>query len=68
MHGLDNAFALPLDVMRNVLSALNTTESADGGRYWHVHLNETPAGEIALLLPKQKATLPVSRYALALAT
>jgi hypothetical protein len=64
--GLNKAFAIPLDVMRSTLGALNTTEKEDGGHYWHVFLNEKPDGEIALVLSKEKRTLPLLRYELPL--
>jgi hypothetical protein len=65
--GSDKAFALPLDVMRIALEALWTTETEAGSRYWHIHLRETSPGKFVLLLPKQKATLPLLKYEISLA-
>jgi hypothetical protein len=64
--GLDKAFALPLDVLRGVLSALDTTETEAGKRYWHIHLSETSDGEIGLILSKKKTTMPLGKYQLKL--
>lgn len=63
---LDKAFAIPLDVMRGTLDAMHTTELEDGSRYWHIYLNQAKSGEVVLSLPKRKATLGLSQYALEL--
>jgi len=65
---LNTAFAIPLAVMRSALDAMHTTEMEDGTRYWHIYLNQAKDGEVALALPKRKATLPLSEYALDLIT
>jgi hypothetical protein len=39
--GLDTAFSLPLDTVRGVLGAMNSTETENGQRYWHIYLHET---------------------------
>jgi hypothetical protein len=58
------AFVLPLDVIRSCLNELNVTEREDGGRYWHIHLTESSAGKVSLLLPKKKEALPLTPYVL----
>jgi len=58
------AFAVPLKVMRSVLDALNTTQD----RFWHVFLTELAGGDMALVLSKQKSTLPIKQYVLSLSS
>jgi hypothetical protein len=62
----NDAFALPLSVVRGSLKALNITEREDGKHYWHLHLAEKADGAIELLLPKIKSSLPLSPYLLTL--
>jgi hypothetical protein len=49
----DVAFAIPRDVIQSCVDSLNTTTESGGKTYWHIHLQESPTGEIALLLPKK---------------
>lgn len=58
------AFALPLEIMRSSLDGLNTSERESGGHYWHIHLSESPTGEVSLMLPKRKAVLPLKPFTL----
>jgi hypothetical protein len=58
----DDAFAIPAEILRPLLADLNTTANEDGTYYWHIHLTETPTGEIALMLPKRRTNLSLSRY------
>jgi hypothetical protein len=62
----DDAFAIPAGVLRPLLADLNTTANEDGTYYWHVHLTETPIGDIALMLPKRRTNLSLSQYTLRL--
>ncbi len=59
----DEAFAVPLGVMRNVVGSLNTTTREDGRAHHHIHLAERE-GALALLLPKASTHLDVSAYRL----
>jgi hypothetical protein len=61
---LDKAFAIPADVVRSLLEGLQTTDKDGVPRYWHMHLSETPNGEIALNLPKRKRVLSLQPYEL----
>jgi hypothetical protein len=54
-------FALPIGIFNPLIADLNTTEKEDGSKYWHIHLNETPSGEIALILPKQRTVLSLTK-------
>jgi hypothetical protein len=58
----DDAFAIPAEILRPLLADLNTIANEDGTYYWHIHLTETPTGEIALMLPKRRTNLSLSRY------
>ena len=60
----DDAFAIPLDVLRGILDQLNTTNN----RYWHLHLVEDHSGHISLMLPKSKSLLPLAPYAFCLSS
>jgi hypothetical protein len=62
----NEAFAVPLDVMRSWLAALNTSEKEDGTYYWHIHLNESENGEVSITLPKRKSILSLKPYAIKL--
>ena len=62
----DEAFAIPLDVMRPLVGLLNTTTREDSRRvHYHVHLAERD-GALALLLPKAATHLNVTPYRLSL--
>lgn len=58
---LDTAYAIPLDVLREHLSALNTT-TTERSTYWHIHLSETSNGSIALQLPKTSRQLSLDDF------
>jgi hypothetical protein len=58
----NHAFAIPSEVFRPLLEDLNTTRNDDGTYYWHVQLTEVPAGDILLIVPKQKENLLLSDY------
>jgi hypothetical protein len=62
---LPHAFAIPLDVMRNNLSALNTT-TTERSTYWHIHLVQRDDGSIALQLPKASKQLPLEDFRISL--
>ncbi|WFU21018.1 hypothetical protein QA649_23130 [Bradyrhizobium sp. CB1717] len=58
---LNAAYAIPLDVLRKHLPALNTT-TTERSTYWHIHLSETPNGSIALQLPKTSRQLSLEDF------
>ncbi|RXH32640.1 hypothetical protein [Bradyrhizobium zhanjiangense] len=58
---LNFAYAIPLDILRKNLSALNTT-TTERSTYWHIHLSETSNGLIALQLPKSSRQLPLDDF------
>jgi hypothetical protein len=62
----DEAFAVPAEKLHLVLSSLNTTEKEDGSLYWHLHLYEDSSGALFLTLPKQKDSLQLSPFRIAL--
>lgn len=64
----DEAFAIPLPVMRSLLDALHTTERPDGTRYWHLYLDEAADDGIELRLPRRRSALALSQYRLPLPT
>lgn len=62
----DEAYAIPLDVMRPLVGLLNATTREESGRvHYHVHLAERE-GALALLLPKASSHLNVAPFRLAL--
>ena len=63
---LAEAFAIPVDVMRQHLPQLNTTVTPDGKRYWHVKVLEPRPGHYALQLPNVGSSLPLAKYRVAL--
>jgi len=63
---LEIAFALPVNVVRSIVDALNTTEKETGEKYWHLYLAGTKPQNIALLLPKRKTELMLSDYVIEL--
>lgn len=60
---LSVCFAVPHGLFRTRLPELNTTENADGGRYWHVKILEQEPGAFALQMPKSGKHMPLSAYA-----
>ena len=63
---LNQAFAIPVDVMRAQLDKLNMTIKEDGSRYSHVKIVRMASDTYALQLPKVSGQLPLQRYALAI--
>jgi hypothetical protein len=64
--GLAEAYAIPIDVMRQHLSQLNTTVTPEGKRYWHVKLLEPRPGKYALQLPNVGSRLSLDGYRVSL--
>jgi hypothetical protein len=62
------AFAIPVQAMRHHLPQLNTTTNPDGGRFWHIKLQEPSQGQYALQLPIVGSSLPLAEYRIALPT
>jgi len=60
---LSHAYAIPLEVLRKNLTALNTT-TTERSTYWHIHLIERDNGSIALQLPKTSKHLPLDDFRL----
>jgi hypothetical protein len=58
---LSQAYAVPLDVIRKHLPALNTT-TTERSTYWHIHLVEMASGSIALQLPKTSRQLSLDEF------
>jgi hypothetical protein len=63
---LDLAFALPAQVIRDNLTAFNTTKKGDGSYYWHIKILEPTPGTYALHLPRRGSHIPLAEYALPL--
>lgn len=63
---LSTAFAVPFEVFREILPGLNTTETEKGVKYWHVHIVESDAGGLEILIPKRSSSLSVSKFAIEL--
>jgi len=59
---LDKAFLIPHEILSNNLHLLNTTTTADGRTYWHLHVVEESPGRYALLLPKADKNLDITTY------
>jgi hypothetical protein len=62
---LSYAYAIPLNVLRDSLSALNTT-TTERGTYWHIHLSETASGAVALQLPKASRQVSLEEFRIGL--
>ena len=62
---LSHAYAIPLDVMRKNLPALNTT-TTERSTYWHIHLVEAANGSIVLQLPKTSRQLSLEDFRISL--
>lgn len=62
MMDLEQAIAIPLEIMRQNLGKLNTTHTPDGRSYWHIHIARTRAGSLALQRAKGEPSLPLDRY------
>jgi hypothetical protein len=58
---LSHAYAIPLNILRNNLTALNTT-TTERSTYWHIHLVEGADHTISLQLPKISKQLPLAEF------
>jgi hypothetical protein len=58
---LSIAFAVPHQVLQDVLPNLNTTQT-DRGKYWHIHIVQEEDGSYAMLVPKASNNLKISQY------
>jgi hypothetical protein len=58
---LQEAFAIPFNVVDSLRDALNTTELENATVYWHIHLTKKPAG-LSMLLPKKGEPLSLEPY------
>lgn len=56
------AFAIPLNILRQHLSELNTTTRADGTSYWHIKILEQQAGVYTLQMPKSGNHIRLSPF------
>jgi hypothetical protein len=61
---LTEAFAIPHNVLREILPHLNMTEMERGTMYWHIHITQNATGEYAIMLPKREENLLISPYAI----
>lgn len=59
------AFAIPLQRMREILPSLNQTVRPDGGTYWHVKFSEAPNG-LVLFASKTGESFDLAPYQIAL--
>ncbi len=62
----NEAFAIPVSKFHPLLSTLNTREKEDVTDYWFLVLYEGQDGNLSLTLPKQKGSLSLSSFAVAL--
>lgn len=62
---LAHAYAIPLNILRENLPALNTTTTVRS-TYWHIHLVEQVQGTLALLLPKTSQQLSLKDFIVSL--
>ena len=62
--GKDYAIALPHKTITELRARLNTTERADGTRYWHLHLAEDERGDPFLRLKGAGQTVSVAAHRL----
>lgn len=64
---LNIAFSLPLDVIKEHLEKLHTSEKKGGaGIYYHIKIEGANTGRYSLQLPKSKANLDLEPYSLRL--
>lgn len=63
---LSIAFAVPLEVLRQHLDGLNTTNRQDGTSYWHIKILEIKPHTYALQLPRLGKHLSLLPYAFSL--
>ncbi|MDP3586058.1 MAG: hypothetical protein Q8R61_13085 [Thiobacillus sp.] len=59
---LDVAFVIPVDVMRQHLDELQTTNKPDGKMYWHIKILEPEAGKYLLQMPKSGKHLSLEEF------
>lgn len=62
MMDLEEAVAIPLDVIRQNLGKLNTTTTPDGRSYWHIHISRSRNGRLALQRARGETALPLDNY------
>lgn len=60
-----DAFAIPLDKMREILPSLNQTERPDGASYWHVKFAEI-SGKLVLFASKTGESFDLTPFRIAL--
>ena len=60
---LAEAFAIPRNVLQEILPYLNTTEMESGKVYWHIHITRNAAGKYEIIVPKRDENLLISSYA-----
>lgn len=58
---LSQAFAIPLNIIQEVLPDLNTAET-ERGKYWHLHIVEGTKGGLEMVIPKRDTNLELSPY------
>jgi hypothetical protein len=63
---LEVAFAIPKNVLREILPHLNTTEPERGTMYWHIHITQSQDGKYEIIVPKREENLLISSYAVKL--
>jgi hypothetical protein len=68
MMDSEAAVALPVEVIRQNLTKLNTTITPDGRSYWHIHVSRSGKGGLSLQRAKGEPPLPVDRYMLRITT
>jgi hypothetical protein len=62
MMDSEAAVALPVEVIRQNLSKLNTTTTPDGRTYWHIHVSRSGSGGLSLQRAKGEPPLPLDRF------
>jgi hypothetical protein len=62
MMDSDVAVALPVSVIRQNLSMLNTTTTADGRTYSHIRVTRSASGDLSLQRARGEPPLPLNPY------
>jgi hypothetical protein len=62
MMDAQSTVILPLDILHQNLSKLNTTTAPDRRSYWHIHISRTADGGLSLLRARGELPLPLDRY------
>jgi len=57
----NTAYAIPLETLQNILQHLSTTER-QSHKYWHITINSTTDGVLAINLPRQDTNLDLSPF------